>query len=43
MRGILARRKVESMRMEEMVFLGIKLKNKPRGDPKTDPIAKMEH
>jgi hypothetical protein len=42
MRGILARKKVEEMRAEEMVFLGMARKPKTKEDLKNDPIEKMK-
>lgn len=42
MRGILSRKKVEEMRAEEMVFLGMARKPKTKEDLKNDPIEKMK-
>ena len=41
MRGILARKTVESMREEEMEFLGMKRKKKTPEEMLNDPIKKM--
>lgn len=41
MRGILARKKVEEMRDEEMEFLGMKRKKKTPEEMINDPIKKM--
>lgn len=42
MRGILARKKVEGMRQDEMVFLGMARKPKGLEEMKNDPIQKMK-
>lgn len=42
MRGIQARKKVEGMRYEEMIFLGMNVKPKNVNQMKNDPIKKME-
>jgi hypothetical protein len=42
MRGILARKQVESMREEEMEFLGMKRKKKTPEEMLNDPIKKMK-
>lgn len=41
MRGILARKTVETMREEEMEFLGMKRKKKTPEEMLNDPIKKM--
>ncbi len=41
LRGILARKRVEDMRQEEMVFLGMSRKPKTKEEMKNDPIERM--
>ena len=43
MRGILARKQVEAMRVEEMEFLGMKRKKKTPEEMLNDPIKKMKN
>jgi len=40
-RGILARKKVEEMRQEEMIFLGMARKPKTKEEEENDPVKKM--
>ena len=40
--GILARKNIERMRVEEMEFLGMSRKKKTDEEQKNDPIAKLE-
>ena len=42
LRGILARQKVEAMRQEEMIFLGMARKPKTEEEIKNDPLKVME-
>lgn len=42
LRGILARKKVEEMRADEMVFLGMARKPKTKEEMKNDPVEKMK-
>jgi len=42
MRGIIARKKVEQMRVDEMEFLGMIRKRKTAEDERNDPIRKMK-
>jgi len=42
LRGILARKRVEELRQEEMVFLGMARKPKTQEEMKDDPIQKMK-
>ena len=41
-RGILARKQIEKMREDEMIFLGMKRKPKTQDEIKNDPIKKSE-
>jgi hypothetical protein len=42
MRGILARKRVEELRQEEMVFLGMARKPKTKDDLRNDPVERMK-
>lgn len=42
MRGILARKRVEDLRQEEMVFLGMAKKPRTKEELKNDPIERMK-
>jgi hypothetical protein len=42
LRGIIARKQVEKMRQEEMVFLGMARKPKTKEELKNDPIERMK-
>ena len=42
MRGILARKAVEKVRLEEMEFLGMQRKTKTKEELLNDPIKKMD-
>jgi len=42
MRGILARKYVERLRLEEMEFLGMVKKQKTPDEERNDPVKKME-
>jgi len=42
MRGILARKHVEEMRYNEIIFLGMHRKAKTPNDLKNDPVNKMK-
>jgi len=42
LRGILARKRVEDLRQEEMVFLGMAKKPKTKEELKNDPIERMK-
>jgi hypothetical protein len=42
MRGIIARKYVENLRIEEMEFLGMAKRKKTKEEERNDPIKKME-
>lgn len=42
MRGIIARKYIEKLRLEEMEFLGMARKKKTNEEERNDPIKKME-
>ena len=42
LRGILARKRVDEMRQDEMVFLGMARKQKTKEEMKNDPIERMK-